>query len=94
LLHIRLAAHQAGLITAWKHEGERGYRMVMWGRQDRYVEAAKLAEHLPRLAHPKPLRTCSADARMDTELLHARLSASAALVEPATAALVSPTVRA
>jgi hypothetical protein len=31
---------------------------------------------------------------MDTGLLHARLSASAALVEPATAALVFPTVRA
>ena len=45
-----IAAYQAGLITAWKHDGERGYRLVMWGLQDRSVEAAKLAKHLPRLA--------------------------------------------
>jgi hypothetical protein len=45
-----IAAYQAGLITAWKHEGERGYRLTMSGRQDEYVEAAKLAKHLGRLA--------------------------------------------
>jgi len=77
-----IAAYQAGLITAWKHDGERGYR-----------------QSLPSisgggLAHPKTLRRCGADARMGTGLLHARLSAPAALVEPVTAALVSPTVRA
>ena len=26
-----IAAYQAGLITAWKHEGERGYRLTMSG---------------------------------------------------------------
>jgi hypothetical protein len=45
-----IAAYQAGLITAWKHDGERGYRLTMSGRQDEYVEAAKLAKHLGRLA--------------------------------------------
>ena len=44
-----IAAYQAGLITAWKHEGERGYRLTMAGRQDEYIEAAKLAKHLERL---------------------------------------------
>jgi hypothetical protein len=45
-----IAAYQAGLITAWKHDSERGYRLTMSGRQDEYVEAAKLAKHLGRLA--------------------------------------------
>jgi hypothetical protein len=45
-----IAAYQAGLITAWKHDGERGYRLTMSGRQDEYVEATKLAKHLERLA--------------------------------------------
>jgi hypothetical protein len=45
-----IAAYQAGLITAWKHDGERGYRLTMLGRQDEYVEAAKLAKHLGQLA--------------------------------------------
>jgi hypothetical protein len=45
-----IAAYRAGLITAWKHEGERGYRLTMAGRQDEYIEAAKLAKHLGRLA--------------------------------------------
>ena len=44
-----IAAYQAGLITAWKHEGARGYRLTMSGRQDEYIEAAKLAKHLERL---------------------------------------------
>ena len=44
-----IAAYQAGLITAWKHEGERGYRLTMAGRQDEYIEAAKLTKHLERL---------------------------------------------
>ena len=44
-----IAAYQAGLITAWKHDGERGYRLTMSGRQDEYIEAAKLTKHLERL---------------------------------------------
>jgi len=44
-----IAAYQAGLITMWKHEGERGYRLTMSGRQDEYIEPAKLAKHLERL---------------------------------------------
>ena len=43
-----IAAYQAGLITAWKHEGERGYRLTMSG-QDQYIEPAKLGKHLKRL---------------------------------------------
>jgi hypothetical protein len=45
-----IAAYHAGLITAWKHEGERGYRLTKSGRQDEYIEAAKLAKHLERLS--------------------------------------------
>ena len=44
-----IAAYHAGLITAWKHEGERGYRLTTAGRQDEYIEAAKLTKHLERL---------------------------------------------
>ena len=44
-----IAAYQAGLITAWKHDGERGYRLSMSGRQDEYIEPTKLAKHLDRL---------------------------------------------
>jgi hypothetical protein len=44
-----IAAYQAGLITAWKHDGERGYRLSMSGRQDEYIEPTKLAKHLERL---------------------------------------------
>jgi hypothetical protein len=46
-----IAAYQAGLITAWKHDGERGYRLTTSGRQDEYVEPGKLAKHLGRLAN-------------------------------------------
>jgi hypothetical protein len=45
-----IAAFQAGLITAWKHDGDRGYRLTMSGRRDEYVEPAKLGQHLGRLA--------------------------------------------
>ncbi len=45
-----IAAYQAGLITAWKHEGERGYRLTTRGHQDDYVEVAKLGKYLERLA--------------------------------------------
>ena len=44
-----IAAYQVGLITAWKHDGERGYRLTMSSRQDEYIEASKLAKHLERL---------------------------------------------
>ncbi len=44
-----IAAYQAGLITAWKHDGERGYRLTMSSRQDEYIEPSKLAKHLERL---------------------------------------------
>jgi hypothetical protein len=46
-----IAAYQAGLITMWKHDAERGYRLTILGRQDEYVEAAKLTKHLERLAN-------------------------------------------
>ncbi|HZS32356.1 MAG TPA: hypothetical protein VFC42_03155 [Methylomirabilota bacterium] len=45
-----IAAYQAGLITAWKHEGERGYRLTTAGHQDDYVDVAKLGKYLERLA--------------------------------------------
>jgi hypothetical protein len=48
------AAYQAGLIAAWKNDGERGYRLTTSGRQDEYVEVEKLARHLERLATLKP----------------------------------------
>ena len=44
-----IAAYRAGLITAWKHDGERVYRLTTSSRQDVYVQAAKLAKHLERL---------------------------------------------
>lgn len=43
------AAYQAGVITAWKHDGERGYRLTIPGRQDDYVEVAKLTKYLEKL---------------------------------------------
>jgi hypothetical protein len=45
-----IAAYKAGLITAWKHQGERGYRLTIPDRQDDYVEVAKLGKYLQRLA--------------------------------------------
>ena len=44
-----IAAYQAGLITAWKHDGARGYRLTISGRQDEYIEPTKLAKRLERL---------------------------------------------
>ena len=29
-----IAAYQSGVITMWKHDGERGYRLTVPGRQD------------------------------------------------------------
>jgi hypothetical protein len=45
-----IAAYRAGLITAWKHEGERGYRLTIGARQDDYVDGPKLARYLEGLA--------------------------------------------
>jgi len=44
-----IAAYQAGVISAWKHDGERGYRLTIPGRPDDYVEVAKLAKYLEKL---------------------------------------------
>ena len=44
-----IAAFQAGIISAWKHDGERGYRLTIPGRADDYVEPAKLASYLEKL---------------------------------------------
>jgi hypothetical protein len=45
-----IAAYQAGVITAWKHDGERGYRLTTPGGQDDYVEVAKLTKYLDKLS--------------------------------------------
>ena len=44
-----IAAYQAGVITAWKRDGERGYRLTIPGRQDDYVEVPKLTKYLEKL---------------------------------------------
>jgi hypothetical protein len=44
-----IAAYQAGIISAWKHDGERGYRLTVPGRADDYVEPAKLTSYLEKL---------------------------------------------
>lgn len=44
-----IAAYQAGVITAWKHDGERGYRLTNPNGQDDYVEVPKLARYLEKL---------------------------------------------
>jgi hypothetical protein len=44
-----IAAYKAGVITAWKRDAERGYRLTISGRQDDYVEVAKLTKYLERL---------------------------------------------
>jgi len=44
-----IAAYRAGLITAWKHESERGYRLTVPGRQDEYIPPGRLAKHLEQL---------------------------------------------
>ena len=51
-----IAAYRAGVITAWKHDAERGYRLTTTGRQDDYVEVAKLTKYLERLGgRPNPV---------------------------------------
>lgn len=44
-----IAAYKAGTITAWKRDAERGYRLTIAGRQDDYVEVAKLTKYLDKL---------------------------------------------
>jgi hypothetical protein len=44
-----IAAYKAGVITAWKRDAERGYRLTITGRQDDYVEVAKLTKYLEKL---------------------------------------------
>ena len=44
-----IAAYQAGVISAWKRDGERGYRLTIPGRQDDYVDVPKLAKYLEKL---------------------------------------------
>ena len=44
-----IAAYQAGVIRAWKHDGERGYRLTTPGGHDDYVEVAKLTKYLEKL---------------------------------------------
>lgn len=45
-----IAAYQAGVIKAWKRDAERGYRLTIAGRQDDYVEVAKLTKYLEKLS--------------------------------------------
>jgi hypothetical protein len=42
-------AYKAGLIVAWKHDAERGYRLTFADRREEYVEVAKLTRHLEKL---------------------------------------------
>jgi hypothetical protein len=44
-----IGAYQAGLITAWKRDAERGYRLTFAGSRDEYVEVAKLTSYLGKL---------------------------------------------
>ena len=44
-----IGAFKAGLITAWKHDGERGYRLTRAGTGDEHVEASKLVTYLGKL---------------------------------------------
>ena len=44
-----IAAYRAGVITAWKHDGERGYRVSITGRADDYVEVSNLVKYLAKL---------------------------------------------
>ena len=42
-------AYKAGLIVAWKHDGERGYRLTLGDRHDEYIEITKLSSYLDGL---------------------------------------------
>lgn len=45
-----IAAYQAGVITAWKRDAERGYRVSTTGRPDDFVEVSKLIKYLAKLS--------------------------------------------
>lgn len=42
-------AYKSGLISGWKIDRERGYRLTLANSQDEYVEVAKLAAYLEGL---------------------------------------------
>lgn len=44
-----IAAYKAGLITAWKRDAERGYRLTFAGLRDEYVDVPKLTNYLGKL---------------------------------------------
>jgi hypothetical protein len=44
-----IGAYKAGLISAWKRDPERGYRLTIAGRQDDYVDVTKLTKYLDKL---------------------------------------------
>jgi len=39
-------AYRSGLITAWKRDDERGYRLTLSDSREEYVDVAKLAGYL------------------------------------------------
>src|SRR5262245_14574991 len=44
-----VAAYQAGVITSWKRDIERGYRVSIAGRPDGYVDVSHLIKYLTTL---------------------------------------------
>jgi len=42
-------AYKTGLITGWRHDRERGYRLTLGDRRDEYVEITKLSSYLEKL---------------------------------------------
>jgi len=44
-----IAAYQAGVITSWKRDAERGYRVSIAGRPDDYVDVSHLIKYLAKL---------------------------------------------
>ena len=44
-----IAAYQAGVITSWKRDAERGYRVSIAGRPDDYVDVSNLIKYLAKL---------------------------------------------
>ena len=42
-------AYRAGLITTWKRDAERGYRLTFARRPDEYIEVTKLTSYLQKL---------------------------------------------
>ena len=39
-------AYRSGLITAWKRDDERGYRLILSDSREEYVDVAKLTGYL------------------------------------------------